>query len=95
MTYTNILPTINTMPRFHILKVTILPASHGRPERVKIFSEFWNQGIEIPYECTEGFDLPKVETAIKWCIRNNFHVLGWENANNHAFIVTSTIQPIK
>lgn len=91
----NILPLIKEMPKVHILKVTILPARKGRSVRVKILSELWNQGIVIPFDNSPGSDIPKVETAIKWCMKNNFHVLGWENANNHAFIVTTTNQPIK
>ena len=86
---------ILAMPRLHILKVTVLPAKKGRPVRVKIASEFWNQAVVIPFDNYPGSDMPKVETAINWCLKNNFHVIGWENANNHAFIVSSTIQPIR
>lgn len=86
---------MKSMPRVHVLKVTILPATNRRVIRVKIESLIWKQSVIAPMNNTPGSDIPKVEAAINWCEANNFPVIGWENGNTHAFIVTSLNKPLK
>lgn len=83
------------MYKFHIIKVTAVPATETKPAKVRIYSELWGKALIVPFS-----EVDAITTAESYLKSTGFNILGSGegqlNKSNikETFIVTDTFDKL-
>ena len=80
---------------YHILQISVLPATNTKPARVKIHSPRFEQTKVISFSNAAGDASPSISTAVEYLTTNGFNIIGKGEGKDCYYLISDTFEPLK